>query len=147
MKYAKLVLGGAAANVTLGSVIDATALSVIVDQGEAAVLVNDAVQATEDFVSINEALRACRESLRESIAVQQFAGTATQFAACSQIPGAIKDPAKAVVDVENTTTLAAIAPVGTVALVLPNSGGLSVISRSALEACVDRLGEVDFNPA
>lgn len=147
MKYAKLVLGGAAANVTLGSVIDATALSAIVDQGEVAVLVNDAVQATEDFVSINEALRVCRESLRESIAVQQFAGTATQFATCSQIPGTIKDPAKATVDVENATTLAAIAPVGTVALVLPNSGGLSVISRSALEACVDRLGEVDFNPA
>jgi hypothetical protein len=146
MKYAKQVLGGAGSGVTAASVVDATALSAVVDQGEVAVLVNDSLQESGNYVSIMEALRTCRETLRESKAVQAFAGTATQFSSCSHIPETIKDPAKAITGVENTTLLNVIAAAGTVALVLPNSGGLSVLSRSAIEQCIDRLGELDFNP-
>jgi len=146
MKYAKLALGSTKDNVTSETVPDSTALSVIVDQGDVCVLVDDAVAATERFVEIHETLRGTREVLRESPAVQAWAGTATQFSTTSNLLGLPKDHAKVATAVENSTLLSAIAGPGVVAMVLPNAGGLSVRSRSALEKCVEFLGELDFDP-
>jgi hypothetical protein len=146
MKYAKLALGSTKDNVTSETVPDSTALSVIVDQGDVCVLVNNAVAATERFVEIHETLRGIRETLRESPVVQAWAGSPTQYSTASNLLGAPKDHLKIAIDVAQSTLVNAIAGPGTVAMVLPNTGGLSVRSRSALEKCVEFLGELDFDP-
>ena len=147
MKYAKTTLGGADANVVTATVADATAISVIMAGTELAVLVADDVAATFRFVEIEETIRRAMQVLRESPTAQGTVNPANQHTTVELALADIKQNATVTVNVLQATLINVVCPAGSVAIILPESGGLTVMSRSAIEQCVQVLSELDFNPA
>ena len=148
MKYAKTTLGGGDSKVVAASIADATAISVIMAATEVAVLVADDVAAGFRFVEIEETIRRTMQVLRESPAVQNT-GTAppTTHITGELALADIKQNATVTIVVLPATLINVVCPAGSVAIILPLAGGLTVMSRSAIEQCVQALSELDFNPA
>lgn len=148
MKYAKTTLGGADANVVAASIADATAINVITAPTEVAVLVADDVAAGFRFVEIEETIRRAMQVLRESPVVQNTGPPPpTQRITCELALADIKQNATVTINVLQSTLINVVCPAGSVAIILPQAGGLTVMSRSAIEQCTQALSELDFNPA
>jgi hypothetical protein len=146
MKVATLALGAASSAVVVRSDADIDTLDDIMTVNDVAVLVSDDVAATQQMVSIHEALRGAMQIVRESPEIQKWVGGPTDFWVGVQVLGEGKDPT-ATTAALGTVQLGTAAPPGTVAIVLEGLGGFSVIDRSAFEVCVHALEAVDYNPA
>ena len=147
MKYAKTTLGGGDSKVVAASIADATAISVIMAATEVAVLVADDVAAGFRFVEIEETIRRTMQVLRESPIAQATVNPANQHTTAELALADIKQNATVTVNVLQAVLINVVCPAGSVAIILPESGGLTVMSRSAIEQCVQALSELDFNPA
>ncbi len=147
MKYAKTTLGGGDSKVVAASIADATAISVIMAATEVAVLVADDVAAGFRFVEIEETIRRTMQVLRESPIAQATVNPTNQHTTAELALADIKQNATVTVNVLQAVLINVVCPAGSVAIILPESGGLTVMSRSAIEQCVQALSELDFNPA
>jgi len=147
MKYAKTTLGGGDSKVVAASIADATAISVIMAATEVAVLVADDVAAGFRFVEIEETIRRTMQVLRESPIAQATVNPANQHTTAELALADIKQNATVTVNVLQAVLINVVCPAGSVAIILPESGGLTVMSRSAIEQCTQALSELDFNPA
>ncbi len=147
MKYAKTTLGGGDSKVVAASIADATAISVIMAATEVAVLVADDVAAGFRFVEIEETIRRTMQVLRESPIAQATVNPTNQHTTAELALADIKQNATVTVNVLQAVLINVVCPAGSVAIILPESGGLTVMSRSAIEQCTQALSELDFNPA
>ena len=146
MKYAKLGIGEGRSGLFAETIGDTTAISVVIDNTEAGVLVTDSVAALQRYVETAETVRRCIEAVRESPVVQKSSGTTAQRVTGSLIHTFNKQSVVVNIDVVQSTTLITAVPDGSVGIIIPPTGGLTNQVRSALIICLEGLLSFNLDP-
>lgn len=146
MKYAKLGIGEGRSGLFAETIADATAMSAVVSNSEAAVLVTDSVAALQRYVETAETIRRCIEAVRESPVVQKSSGTTAQRVTGSLVHTFNKQSVIVTTDVAEATTLITSVPDGSVGIIIPPTGGLTNQVRSALIICLEGLLSFNLDP-